>query len=426
MLCFALSSFSLFGSGDAGNKILYGKIQNTKTAFLKSGKSCEQIAFHSFKGGGLVKVDGKNNNLNMETFPTSLPQSKKHENYYFIHAKESPLVTRHQHTYSNLGALDQQLAFAAFDKKKPDIIRVPDGKQIPTQLITSKDNRYLIYVLTAVPASKQGFPRYDIYAADSDLVVKDLKKGIEKTVIKGKYNQRLFESFLGFSKDGDAIYTVMFDGKSFKLVKIVLETGEILDFQKVFPSFSWDQLDWNTLYPRYTSEISYFVFSPDESMLMVYTNKLGKVDPKICFMTSDHKLSALDVLANTTKVYSEGLGRVSALSWKKDNSAFAYAVLNSNACYPEYVDSKIFLMNKDGQGKDLLIQEDKSKILGMGWSPDEKTIGYGVYGMDLIGKIKTINALSKEAKEIVNTKQTEGKVDPNAPMTLVFVDWVEE
>ena len=82
-------------------------------------------------------------------------------------------------------------------------------------------------------------------------------------------------------------------------------------------------------------------------------------------------------------------------------------------------------MDRDSENKETLVTEDKSKILGLGWSPDDQSIAYGVYSTDLIGWVKVVDPSDKGVEKILSSEDADGLVDSENPVTLNFVDWIE-
>ncbi len=96
----------------------------------------------------------------------------------------------------------------------------------------------------------------------------------------------------------------------------------------------------------------------------------------------------------------------------------------NGGCYPDYMDAMIFKMDRNGKNKDRLFFQEKSKINSLGWSPDGKEIGFSIYGMDFVGWLKTIDPDSKAVKDIISTQETEGSINKEQPVVLIFAGWV--
>jgi len=137
-----------------------------------------------------------------------------------------------------------------------------------------------------------------------------------------------------------------------------------------------------------------------------------------------HKLWIFNLENNATDIFENQEGYVSDSSWKYDSIEFALAIMGSSGCYPDYMDARIDKIDKDGSNKVSLVNEVKSKITNLGWSPDGMEIAYDVYGMDLIGRLKLVDAGGKEVKEIINTQTLGYEVSKSEPVLLLFADWV--
>lgn len=419
---------TVFGLSNCESKseyrILYGKLNNRVVDRGMGG--CKQFTFYEFKGGGIVNPkNSQNKNLNMSERPTVYPRSKKHENYYYIHAGDSPVKEMHGYPVYDPTTREQILESADFKKMQPKTVKASDVNQFPSILVTSPDNKYLVYMMTK-KEGRASFSSAKPFDKNSNLIVRDIKTGEEKIVVETNYNRALFHSFLDFSKDGDALFTIVREGEWFKFVKITLKTGEVEDFSKIFPSFDWNQINWSDFFEKRTSSYAFFALSPDETKLIAYKNHLTPSSGSTCFTTPDYKLLSLNIKENTIVTYSEEPGMIGTLKWRKGSQEFAFSVISANGCYPDYIDSTIYKMDRDGKDKDPLVTEKKSKILNLGWSPDEKEIGYSVYNNSFVSWIKTVNPEDKKVKEIISTKETEGKIDPKNPVTFIFSDWVAE
>jgi hypothetical protein len=115
---------------------------------------------------------------------------------------------------------------------------------------------------------------------------------------------------------------------------------------------------------------------------------------------------------------------VSDLKWKNNSKEFAFIIVSGGGCYPEYLESSITKMDKNGQNRELLIVEEKSKMTNLRYTPDDTEIVYDVYGIDFISYLKSLDPKTKEAKDIISTQETEGSINKNKPVTLHFLDWV--
>jgi len=88
------------------------------------------------------------------------------------------------------------------------------------------------------------------------------------------------------------------------------------------------------------------------------------------------------------------------------------------------MDARIEIFDKDGKGAITIVDEPKSKITNLGWSPDDSVIVYDVYSTDFIGRLKLVDVTTKQVKEIINTQILGYEASDSEPVTLYFADWV--
>lgn len=410
-----------------GYKILYRKESNDVYSTATLGQQCWSFTLHEFTGAGIVNRDGKQNkSLKMEGYTMGRVSSKKYDNYYYISASSSPLreVMPGRATV-HFDFPEQNLFSANFDKGKSTELRKASASQFAGDVLASEKNRYLAYVMTQKKNTSVFMQTcFDPSLADSDLIVRDLKSGEEKTALSGNYNRQLFNSFAQFSNQRDAFYTIAKNGEGYKFIKVDSLSGKVTDFSEVFPEFDWSKINWNDFFTKGISAQACFFLSPDEKQLLVYRSIPTKSNEACCIGGYNYKIWSIDIKENTMKVISEGPGMINGLSWNPNSQEFVFIILSSGGCYPAYMDSEIQKFDCDGKNKVVLITEKKSKINSLGYSPDEEEIAYGVYGMDFVGWIKSVNPETKKVKEIVNTQETEGSVNKEKPVILDFVDWV--
>ncbi len=408
-------------------KILYGKVGNKIHPMQGKKSNCMQMGFYEFMGGGIVNSNGsKNIVLDVEKYPMMFPRSKKFKNYYYINAKSSPIEERQNFSIYNFNAPDQKIETAGFKELKSKKLIGPTKTEFPSAIITSPKNEFLVYLMTDKPKNKSISNHLDPFRNDSDIMIRgieDGKDGKDVKAIEATYNRALFDSFSNFSKEGDSFYTILRDGGAFKFVKVDLASGRAAGFKELFKTFNWDKIDWGKFFKKRQSNYAHFSISPDEEVLLAYKNEAG-FDPAYCFNTMTHTLYLLDIKNDKIEIISEGEGGIYGVTWKEDSEGFAYIKIIGGGCYPSYLNSSINRMDKRGGNADKLVVEDKSKITNLSWSPDAKLIAYSVYGEDLIGRIKTVDPKNKKVKDVVSTKDTEKTIDKNAPVTLIFADWV--
>ena len=408
-------------------KILYGKTSNYVGQQTGMGNNCKQLTMLEYKGGGVVNQDsGENQDLDVVGHPLTYLQTKTNDNYYYVASEQSPIQEQYGTKLFDWDLAERDLKTADFAAEESSNVITATAEKFPSYLKTSPDNKYLAYVMTQKKENKfQGDirnPRVD----DSDLVIRDLSSGEDKTVLAGKYNRQLFESFLDFSALDDSLFTIRLaeDGKM-EFVKIMLASGEIATFTETFTDFDWSKTLWDELLPSgFVGYPAHFAMSPDETKLMVYKNEAGSSFVE-CSPAVNYILWSFNLTQNTISTYNEGSGMIDYLDWKNDSQELAYAVISGGGCYPEYLKATIEKMDRDSENKETLVTEDKSKILGLGWSPDDQSIAYGVYSTDLIGWVKVVDPSDKGVEKILSSEDADGLVDSENPVTLNFVDWIE-
>jgi hypothetical protein len=405
-------------------RILYGKMSNRDFAMPMLRSNCKNFVFLKFEGGGLIKLDGsKNQNLKVDGHPTSLLRSKLKEKYYYLGSKDSPVKNMMGFAMFDFDMPDQELQAAKFKGMKSKVIESPEADKFPGGVITSPGNKYLIYLMTKKSKGLMESKAFDPYQSDSDLIVREIKSGKESKVLEGTYNRSLFTSFMDFSKNGDFAFTVARDGAGFKFIKIELASGKVSDFSEAYPSFSWNKIKWAEWFKKRTAIRSYFAMSPDQTKMLA-TRYDTRPCAKSCAPCTNHKLKLFDLSQDKIDTISEGEGAIDYMRWKRDGAEFAYALISGGGCYPGYLDSTIFKVDRDGKVKEPLTTEKKSKILGLDWTPDGGEIVYGVYSNDFVGRLKAVGTQNKKVREIINAEQIDGSINKETPITLTFVDWV--
>ncbi|MFH2105308.1 MAG: hypothetical protein ABII72_03665 [Parcubacteria group bacterium] len=412
-------------TGETEYRILYGKHSNVISS-SGAGQECKNFTMSEFKGGGIVKRDGTDNeDLEIEDYQTSYPRSKKYDNYYYTSASGNPVSEMYGMSVFDWDYDDQTLWTADFAEEKSQKVTSSTADKFPGAVITSPDNKYLVYVMTSKKTEKFKGANFDPTSSDSDLIIRDTKSGEEVTVLSGKYNRQLFSSFLDFSTKEDSLFTIAREGDSYKFVNIELASGKVTDFTEMFPAYDWDKTQWSLFFESTFGYHAKFVMSPDESKLLVYKNT-SQTDPEsACAPGVSHTLWSFNIEDNSIATLDEGAGMIGDLDWKNDSQRFAFLINSCGGCYPSYLDSSITKMDRDGQHEGVLVVEEKSKMVNLGWSPDDKEIVYDVYGEDFIGWLKSIDPENKEVTKLISSESIEGSVDLEKPVTLTLVDWVK-
>ena len=408
-------------------KILYGKNSNIITSSGTTELECKNFTLNEYLGGGLVDRDGSNNkDLKLEKYPTSYPRSKYYNNFYYISAAGNPQSEIMGTVILDWNYDDQSIYSADFTKQTSNKIISSTDEKFPGNLQVSPDNKYLAYLMTNKTQEKFGGQGFNEEARDSDLVIRNILTGEEIKVLEGEYNRQLFNSFLDFSKTEDALFTIKREEDSYKFVKVYMDTGKVLDFDLVYPGFDWTKVKWDQFFGgEYAGFPTHFYLSPDESKLLAYENVLAANQENLCASSVSHTIWSFNINDDSIDKLDEGANIVVDLAWKGDSKEFAFSVVSKGGCYPGYLDSSITKIDRDGQNNGVLVEEKESKIVNLSYAPDGKEIVYDVYGTNFISYLKLLDPKTKEVKEIINTKNTEGSINQEKPVTLVFIDWVK-
>jgi hypothetical protein len=408
-------------------RILYGKNNNIITSSGTTGLECKNFTLNEYLGGGIVDRDGSNNkDLKLEQYPTSYPKSKYYNNFYYISAAGNPQSEIMGTVILDWDYDDQSLYAADFDNQESNKIISSTDEKFPGGLQTSLDNKYLVYVMTNKTEEKFGGQKFNEENKDSDLIIKNNLTGEEKKVLEGGYNRQLFNTFLDFSKTEDALFTIKKEEDSYKFVKIYMDTGKVLDFDLVYPGFDWAKVKWDQFFGgESTGFPTHFYLAPDESKLLAYENILAVNPENPCAPNVSHTIWSFNINDDSIDKLDEGANMVSDLAWKGDSREFAFSTISKGSCHPGYLDSSITKITKEGQNKGVLVEEKESKITNLSYAPDGKEIVYDVYGTDFVSYLKSLNPENKEVEKIISTKDIQGVIDQEKPVTLMFMDWVK-
>jgi len=412
--------------------ILYHIVEHTVTSNEMSGAKCYTFTFRKYLDGGHVQPDGSRNEiLELQDYPTSMITAKKYDNFYYISSPISPVFENYGIEMFDWDVEGQTLWSSAFANNNPVEFAKSVGGEFPGGATTSPENNYLVYLITQKTGANQSQPggfmpnNMNPFLSDSNLIVANLKNGGETTALSGNYNRQLFTSLTDFSADGNSFYTIAREGESFQFVKISLESGKATGFTEIFPGFDWGMVNWDELFPK-ANDFAYasFSISPDEKRLIAYKNIFTAILDNPCFTEATHHLWVFNLEENTMDSFKNQDGYVSDSAWKYDSSEFALSIMGNSGCYPDYLDSSIEILDKDGKNSSALVNEPKSKIANLGWAPDGRFIVYDVYTTDFIGRLKLVDVSTKQVDEIINTQALGYAVSQSAPVTLLFADWV--
>jgi len=415
-------------------RLLYQLSGHDVSSFKAGNITCYSLNFREFLDGAIIMPDGSENKiLDLNDYPTSLMTSGKYDDYYYISSPEYPVSEIQGYKIFNWDVRNQTIYTADYGTSSDKTVVSSAENIFPGGVLASPYNKYLVYLMTSKgdPKASSGDSyvdnKYNPFISDSDLVVRNLKSGEEKTVLNNNYNRQLSTSFSDFSDSGEYFYTISIDGNTFKFIRVTLETGGISTFTEVFSYFDWSKINWNEFFPR-TGDMAYASFSidPEEERLVAYKNYFTADISNPCYTESTHKLWVFNLEDGSTEIFDNQAGYISDITWEPDGQKFALSIISHCGCYPDYLDSRIDVMDKNGKDKETLVTEQKSKITNIGWSPDGKTIACDVYGTDYIGRLKLVDVESREVSELIDTLTIEGLVDTANPDLILFIDWVEK
>jgi Tol biopolymer transport system component len=415
-------------------RLLYQLSGHDVSSFKAGNITCYSLNFREFLDGGIIMPDGSGNKiLDLKDYPTSLITSGQYDDYYYISSQEYPVSKIQGYSVFNWDVGNQTIYIADYSTSSDKEVASSTDSRFPGDVLASPYNKYLVYLMTSKGGSNAssgtGYTenKFNPFISDSDLVVRNLNSGEEKNVLQNNYNRQLATSFSDFSDSGEYFYTISIDGNIFEFIRVTLETGGISSFTEVFSYFNWSKINWSEFFPK-TGDMAYACFSidPEEERLVAYKNYFTADLSNPCYTESTHRLWVFNLEDGSTEVFDNQAGYVSDITWEPDGQKFALSVISHCGCYPDYLDSRIDIMDKNGKDKKTLLTEQKSKITNIGWSPDGEIIAYDVYGTDYIGRLKLIDVESKKVSELIDTLTMEGLVDTANPDLILFIDWVEE
>jgi len=422
-------------AGSTGEySILYQISENSVTSFKTGNDTCYAFNFRQFLDGGQVQIDGSANQiLDLKDYPTSQVTAKTYTDYYYISTPNNHVSETHGFEVFNWEVPGHNLWAGEFGSNNPrQYSNYTDGTY-PANVTTAPGNRYLLFPLSQTTGT-EGFtiqndsyiPNYmNPFDTDSSLVISSTQNKNERHALNGSYNHQLFISMADFSADGNSFFTLSTNGDSFQFVKIALDSGSTSPLSDLYPGFDWNSINWNEFFSQ-ANDFAYghFTISPDETRIVAFKNIFTVNMENPCVTDAAHNLWIFDLENNKIERFQNIPGYISDTAWKFDSSEIAMAILENAGCYPEYMDAKIELMDKNGKKRATLVNELQSKITNIGWAPDGGLIAFDVYSTDSIGRIKTVDPQSKQISEVINTQNIGYQVNPSQPVTLLFADWV--
>ena len=390
---------------------------------------CKQFSLNHFLGGGLIERNGSNNKiLPVSGYPMSFLHSQAYSDYFYIATEQDPVAKKFGIQTIDWEIAGQRVFSAPFAGAPSQEIEPPDSAKFPGALKASPDNKYLVYPWSRRSAQQFSTGKVDPFLSDSSLTIYEVATGQKKTVLADQYNRALFTDFADFSSDGKSFFTIRRQNDSFEFVRVNLASGQIQSFAEIFPDFNWSQIKWADFFSQDGNfQATKFAISPDEKMIMVYRTYSKSLDlSNLCSPQATHKLWAINIASDQISLYSEGDNMIGGLTWDPTGQQFAYYDTTTGGCFPDYIDSHIYKMDRSGSPKVELGSYAKHKINSLSWSPDGREIVFGIYGTDFVGWLKSIDPQTKKELNIISTLETEGKVQLDKPVTLEMVDWVKK
>ncbi|MEA2016742.1 MAG: hypothetical protein U9O59_08625 [Actinomycetota bacterium] len=390
--------------------------------------------------GGIINPDGTGNKiLELKEYPTSLIRGIKLENYYYIYSPNDPVFQQEGFDFFNYDIEGQTMIEADFSASAGSELSTSPPDRYPGGIIVSPENAYLAYPMTThkdAGSSGSSFTmeRFNPFLSDSNLVIRDTSNNQEKSVLENTYNRKLSSSFGQFSSVDNSFYTISIENGSFRFVKISPDTGEVKDFSEAFPYFDWSQIDRDEFFPR-SGDFSYaeFSLSPDEERMVIYKNNYVANIENPCSSEAKHKLWILNLEDGSTEIFDKQNGYVTDVSWNPDGSQkFALSINSHSGCYPDYINARIDLMDKNGGSLETILTSSKSKITNISWSPDGETIAYDIYSTDHAGRLKLISVEDKTVEELISSSTliNNGLIEDTAsselPILIILIGWVKE
>ena len=424
---------NLFNQDEDGEEyqVLYGKTKNYigTSPSMGTGEGCKQFTMSDFAGGGTVERNGESfEDFDYENYLASYLHARTNSDYYYISADESPQTEMMGYTAFDWDYPAKTIFEAPFDSMQSKELASSTDNAFPGNLDVSPGNKYLVYVMTNKNQPEFGGGIINPFLNDSSLVIRDLSSNKETKILSDKYNRFLFDSMRDFSADGKTLYTISNVADDFNFVKISLDSGTVATFDEVFPDFDWTKTKWDELFEQSEMGFGYhahFTLSPDEERLIAYKNYSATSITDFCRPEATHKIWSFNIEEGTIETYEDGNGLMDSLAWDSQGEEFAWANISCGGCYPDYLDAYIYKMDADGDNKEELVEELKSKILQLAWSPDDTEIAYGVYGTDYVGWIKSVDPRNKQLESVLSTNDTEGSIDKENPVTLNVMNWIK-
>ena len=414
-----------------GDRLLYQLVEHSVTINEMNGTECTMFSFRRFLDAGTVEMDDSDPQpLDLKDNPTSKVTAQAMNAYYYISTPNDPVTSLYGMEIFDWDAEEQTLWSAGFEGGAPQSVVASEGETFPGGVAAAPENRHLLYLQTTRAGDDSSQPggamvgKFNPFLSDSSLLAVN-NEGADTLLLDGNYNRQLFTSFDDFSPGGDYFYTIARADDGFDFIRADLETGQVERFAEVFPEFDWEQTPWDAFFPP-ANDFSYasFTISPDETRLIAYKSRFVVLMDNPCFSEALHDVWVFDIEGNTIERFADRPGYVADADWRPDSSQVALAIVAISGCYPDYLDSGIDALDREGKVVATLSQEPKSKMTTLGWSSDGQRLAYDVYGTDFVGRVKVVDMTDGSVREIVNTETLGFAVNRATPVTLLFADWV--
>ncbi len=435
-LWLAVPGMAMAAGGGGGTVIVYQLAEHVVTPSGAPGSACRSFTFLRELEAGSVRPDGKGvRPLELAENAMTAVRTGGRDRYFHVATPANPVKT--------VGPVGRSGAIEMTDWEAPSqsVWETPfaggqarrlvreEGGRFPGGLAVSPGNRYVVFPWVRRTPPVKGrvvFGRFDPSLVEGGLGIVEVATGKRTVVLDGEYNRALFSRFAGFSGDGHRFFTVARRGAGYELVAVDLGTGRVQPFAARYPRFDRTAFRWQELFPgKGDFSLAMFSISPDERRLVVtkdHYDRAGSTRTCSCGVRHDMWIVPLD--GGAARLQHGLPGYVACIRWRGDGSRYAVVSVHHGGCYPDYIDSSIDLFDRDGRKLENLVTETRSKITGVRWSPDGRSLVYDVYGTDFVGRLKLVDPASRKVRQVLDTKALGIAVDRKHPVTFLVAAWL--